>query len=160
VHVSQGVACVECHGRIDQMPLTKLNQPLQMKWCLECHNDPYPNLRPAEQMFDFAQWESVSKESWFVPNETYHINVSQLDNCSVCHYSRVKRMNRRAVTNDRLTQSLRQAKGPELWRSLDELSQSPEFLESFHREFPSGASEWHDDVSRRTFLKMMAASFA
>ena len=29
-----------------------------------------------------------------------------------------------------------------------------------HREFPKGASEWLDDVSRRGFLKLMGASMA
>ena len=29
-----------------------------------------------------------------------------------------------------------------------------------HREFPKGASEWLDSVSRRGFLKLMGASMA
>ena len=29
------------------------------------------------------------------------------------------------------------ARGPAYWRSLDELAQSPEFLERLHREFPA-----------------------
>ena len=53
-----------------------------------------------------------------------------------------------------------QAKGPEYWRSLEELAGSPEFQEMLHREFPKGASEWLDSVSRRGFLKLMGASLA
>ena len=48
--------------------------------------------------------------------------------------------------------------GPEYWRSLEELAASPEFQEALHREFPKGASEWVDSVSRRGFLKVMGAS--
>jgi molybdopterin-containing oxidoreductase family iron-sulfur binding subunit len=48
--------------------------------------------------------------------------------------------------------------GPEYWRSLEELAGSPEFQEALHREFPKGASEWLDTVSRRGFLKVMGAS--
>jgi molybdopterin-containing oxidoreductase family iron-sulfur binding subunit len=50
--------------------------------------------------------------------------------------------------------------GPEYWRSLEELAWSPAFQEALHREFPKGASEWVDSVSRRGFLKVMGASMA
>ncbi len=46
------------------------------------------------------------------------------------------------------------------WRSLDELAGTPGFEEMLHREFPEAASEWADGASRRTFLKLMAASLA
>jgi MoCo/4Fe-4S cofactor protein with predicted Tat translocation signal len=52
------------------------------------------------------------------------------------------------------------ATGRRYWRSLEELADTPQFREWLHREFPAGASEWTDDVSRRHFLKIMAASFA
>ena len=50
--------------------------------------------------------------------------------------------------------------GQQYWRSLDEVAETPEFKEMLHREFPDGASEWEDGVSRRSFLKMAAASLA
>jgi hypothetical protein len=39
VHVTAGVGCVECHGRIDQMERVRQEKPLAMGWCLECHRD-------------------------------------------------------------------------------------------------------------------------
>jgi molybdopterin-containing oxidoreductase family iron-sulfur binding subunit len=48
--------------------------------------------------------------------------------------------------------------GPEYWRSLEELAGSEDFQTALHREFPKGASEWVDSVSRRGFLKVMGAS--
>ncbi len=48
--------------------------------------------------------------------------------------------------------------GPEYWRSLEELAGSEDFQTALHREFPKGASEWIDSVSRRGFLKVMGAS--
>ena len=48
--------------------------------------------------------------------------------------------------------------GPEYWRSLEELASSQDFQDALHREFPKGASEWVDSVSRRGFLKVMGAS--
>jgi molybdopterin-containing oxidoreductase family iron-sulfur binding subunit len=50
--------------------------------------------------------------------------------------------------------------GKDYWRSLEELAGSAEFQEALHREFPKGASEWIDSVSRRGFLKVMGASMA
>src|ERR1700732_1442454 len=55
---------------------------------------------------------------------------------------------------------LAETNGPEYWRSLEELAGSPDFQEMLHREFPKGASEWLDSVSRRGFLKLMGASLA
>ncbi|HTZ96392.1 MAG TPA: TAT-variant-translocated molybdopterin oxidoreductase [Terriglobales bacterium] len=53
-----------------------------------------------------------------------------------------------------------ETKGPQFWRSLEELAGSAEFREMMHREFPKGASEWLDGVSRRGFMKLMGASLA
>jgi len=55
---------------------------------------------------------------------------------------------------------LAETTGPEFWRSLEELAGSAEFREMMRREFPKGASEWLDTVSRRGFLKLMGASLA
>jgi len=49
--------------------------------------------------------------------------------------------------------------GPKYWRSLDQLAETPEFNEWVEREFPAGASEFTDPVSRRNFVKIMSASF-
>lgn len=44
-HLSAGVGCVSCHGRVDQMVEVRQEQPLSMSWCLDCHRDPASNLR-------------------------------------------------------------------------------------------------------------------
>src|SRR5512137_1971104 len=49
--------------------------------------------------------------------------------------------------------------GRTYWRSLDALAETPEFRQWMEREFPDGASEWSDPVSRRHFVKIMSASF-
>jgi MoCo/4Fe-4S cofactor protein with predicted Tat translocation signal len=61
---------------------------------------------------------------------------------------------------DEAREKLASADGPEFWRSLEELAGSREFQEQLHREFPKGASEWLDPVSRRGFLRLMGASMA
>ena len=49
--------------------------------------------------------------------------------------------------------------GQKYWRSLDQLADTPEFRQWLEREFPAGASEFADPVSRRNFVKLMSASF-
>ena len=55
---------------------------------------------------------------------------------------------------------LASAEGRLYWRSIGELTDSPEFHEYLHREFPEQASEWNDPKGRREFLKLMSASLA
>ena len=51
--------------------------------------------------------------------------------------------------------------GKRYWRSLGELSDTPEFRGWLEREFPAGAAQLEgDDWSRRGFLKLMGASMA
>ncbi|HSI15865.1 MAG TPA: TAT-variant-translocated molybdopterin oxidoreductase, partial [Chthoniobacter sp.] len=51
--------------------------------------------------------------------------------------------------------------GKKYWRSLGQLSDTPEFRGWLEREFPQGAAEMQSgDVSRRNFLKLMGASTA
>src|SRR5258706_8507139 len=50
--------------------------------------------------------------------------------------------------------------GKSYWRSLEELSDSPEFREFVEREYPQHAEEWNNPFERRTFLKLMGASLA
>lgn len=47
-HVTRGVSCVSCHGRVDQMAKVSQVAPLSMGWCLDCHRNPAPNVRPPE----------------------------------------------------------------------------------------------------------------
>ncbi len=51
--------------------------------------------------------------------------------------------------------------GKRYWRSLGELSDTPEFREWLEREFPAGVAELNGaEWSRRDFLKLMGASMA
>jgi MoCo/4Fe-4S cofactor protein with predicted Tat translocation signal len=51
--------------------------------------------------------------------------------------------------------------GKQYWRSLGELSDTPEFRGWLEREFPAGAAQLEgDEWSRRGFLKLMGASMA
>jgi hypothetical protein len=83
-HLSAGVSCVSCHGRIDQMIEVRQEKPLNMAWCLDCHRDPAPNLRPAEL---------VTKLDWVPDRDPAEIgreiiaqkHIDPPTNCSGCH---------------------------------------------------------------------------
>jgi hypothetical protein len=49
-HVNVGVGCIECHGLVSQMETVRTVAPLNMAWCLKCHRDPVPFLRPRDQV--------------------------------------------------------------------------------------------------------------
>jgi hypothetical protein len=51
-HVQIGIGCESCHGRIDRMDGSGVQQahPLSMGWCLDCHNAPEAHLRPKDKV--------------------------------------------------------------------------------------------------------------
>ena len=49
--------------------------------------------------------------------------------------------------------------GPKYWRSLDQLTEKPEFRQWMDREFPTGASIAPSGEARRDWIKLMSASF-
>ncbi len=55
---------------------------------------------------------------------------------------------------------LARERGPRYWRSLEELSRSPEFEVFLGEEFPRLEPVWRSSVSRRDTLRLMAASMA
>jgi len=86
-HVTRGVSCVECHGRVDKMEIVHQEKPLSMSWCLDCHRNPDVHLRdpalvtkldwgidrtPGQMLIDGALWR-----------ERNGLNPSQ--DCSTCH---------------------------------------------------------------------------
>jgi hypothetical protein len=74
VHLAAGVGCVSCHGRIDQMEVVRLDEPIAMGWCLDCHRNPEPNLRPKEE---------ITNMTYDGPVAEAEVNPPQ--HCSGCH---------------------------------------------------------------------------
>jgi hypothetical protein len=86
IHVSKGVGCVTCHGRVDDMPLTSQAASLQMAWCLDCHRHPEPNLRPRDQVFTMNRDPAISggaSRDWVTRYEVRP--AAALTDCSTCH---------------------------------------------------------------------------
>ncbi len=82
-HINVGVGCVSCHGRVDQMEQVRQVKPLSMSFCLECHRNPAPHLRPLDKVTDMNfsptdEWMKVAK----IRATTLHPPV---ESCSGCH---------------------------------------------------------------------------
>lgn len=83
-HVTRGIGCVSCHGRIDTMERVAQREKLSMGWCLDCHRAPEQNLRPVEFVtkMDWAPTEDQEVLGARL-KESNHINPPQ--DCSTCH---------------------------------------------------------------------------
>ena len=84
IHVHAGVGCASCHGRIDRMEVVYQAKPLSMGWCLDCHRNPAPHIRKAEE---------VTNMDW-VPPRNHAVEAARIvrekrirppEDCSGCH---------------------------------------------------------------------------
>ena len=88
IHIKKGVSCVSCHGRVDEMPLVWKEKSMNMAFCIDCHKNPKPNLRPRDFVTDLA-WKPKPEDAAKMGDELfekYHVmGRTQLTNCSTCH---------------------------------------------------------------------------
>jgi hypothetical protein len=84
IHIKKGVACVTCHGRVDQMPLTWREKTLHMTWCLDCHRHPERYVRPREQVFSM-DWQPSEDQISLGKKLVKKYNIQKLTDCSICH---------------------------------------------------------------------------
>jgi hypothetical protein len=85
-HVTRGVGCVTCHGRIDQMEEVYQHEPLSMGWCLDCHREPEKNLRPPEEVTNMA-WAPPDGADPVAYGKMLRAknNLNPPTDCSTCH---------------------------------------------------------------------------
>jgi hypothetical protein len=80
VHLAASVGCVSCHGRIDQMDVVRQDQPLNMGWCIECHRNPGPNLRPKDQITNMTWTPSTDEAAQYA-----EATIRGPEHCTGCH---------------------------------------------------------------------------
>jgi hypothetical protein len=78
-HLPAGVGCASCHGRIDQMEVVRLDAPLAMSWCLDCHRDPGPHLRPKSELTNMSWSSNVASPVLAATS------VRAPEHCTGCH---------------------------------------------------------------------------
>lgn len=84
IHVQKGVGCETCHGRVDLMGQVQQTAPLTMGWCLSCHRDPAPELRPIQAMTVMGWTPTPAGDSSGRALAVYY-HVRRLTNCTACH---------------------------------------------------------------------------
>ncbi len=82
IHVHKGIGCESCHGRVDEMARIYQVPPLTMHWCLDCHRDPVPNVRPHSAVTEMG-WQPPDPAAQAELAKAYH--VSPETSCSTCH---------------------------------------------------------------------------
>ena len=84
IHVSKGVGCSTCHGRVDQMPLMYRANRLHMEWCLGCHRAPEQFVRPRDQIYNM-EWEAPADQPELGRKLVREYKIHKLTDCAVCH---------------------------------------------------------------------------
>jgi len=84
VHVRAGVGCASCHGRIDTMEVVHQVKPLSMSWCLGCHRQPEPYLRPLNQVTNM-HWKPPPDQAEFARKAMSERHLKPPVDCSGCH---------------------------------------------------------------------------
>jgi len=87
IHVKKGVGCVTCHGRVDEMPAVTKVASLQMAWCLDCHRNPAPHLRPPEEItsMTWAPPEDAAARTALAAELMKKYDVHSRVSCTTCH---------------------------------------------------------------------------
>ncbi len=86
IHVSKGVGCVVCHGELGRMALTAKAEPLDMRWCIECHREPGSRLQSQGRLFAALKPPAPESTALEALALAYAVHPDHLTNCSTCHH--------------------------------------------------------------------------
>jgi hypothetical protein len=75
---------VSCHERIDQMDEVYQAKPLSMSWCVDCHRDPEPNLRPPSEVTNMT-WKAPGDPVAYGKTLRAQNHINPPTDCSTCH---------------------------------------------------------------------------
>lgn len=84
IHISKGVGCSTCHGRVDQMPLIWRQNPMQMEWCLDCHRNAERYVRPRADVFKM-DYEPPEDQLALGQKLVKEYKIKHLTDCYTCH---------------------------------------------------------------------------
>jgi hypothetical protein len=84
IHVSKGVGCATCHGRVDLMPQVYQVQSLQMSWCLDCHRSPEKYVRPRQEIYRM-DYRPPADQLGLGRKLVAEYQIRKLTDCSTCH---------------------------------------------------------------------------
>ncbi len=85
IHIAKGVGCQSCHGAVETMALTYKAKTLTMEFCLDCHRNPGPRLRPRSALYDTNWTRGADTPDAAELLAAYHVPDRNLTDCSLCH---------------------------------------------------------------------------
>jgi len=83
-HIRAQIGCESCHGDVSKMEKVTKVKPLSMGWCLDCHRNPAPHIRPSNMITKFT-WEPAENQLDQARKVMIEKNVNPKVQCSVCH---------------------------------------------------------------------------
>jgi hypothetical protein len=86
IHVNRGVSCVECHGKINEMPVVTHAQPLSMGFCLDCHRSPEARVREPGDVYNLNSKTIAATSGAEAGKKFVHDwNIKPPQSCTGCH---------------------------------------------------------------------------
>ncbi len=83
-HVTRGVSCASCHGRVDKMDVVRQVETLSMSWCLDCHRAPDAHLRDPRLVTDLA-WTPPGDRTVYGQAQRASRGIKPSEDCTTCH---------------------------------------------------------------------------
>ena len=101
-HLNRGISCQSCHGDVHKMEKVYHAEDHSMGWCLDCHRDPAPHVRPLEEVYNLEYdagkylrenevYSDTDKKNRITDPEELgkflvnHWGISPKESCSTCH---------------------------------------------------------------------------
>ena len=85
IHVKKGIGCASCHGKVQEMQLTRQVASLHMEWCLDCHRHPEEHVRPRSEIFNMEWDPGKADQAKLGARLVAEYNIRRRTDCSTCH---------------------------------------------------------------------------
>ncbi|MGD9899281.1 MAG: cytochrome c3 family protein [Calditrichaceae bacterium] len=83
-HVRAGIGCESCHGNVAAMEVVEQKEPLSMSWCIDCHRNPEPFIRPHSDITKM-NWKPPANQFEFARRVIDEKKIKPPVDCSGCH---------------------------------------------------------------------------
>ncbi len=83
-HIKAGVGCESCHGNVAAMEVVEQKEPLSMSWCIDCHRNPEPFIRPPGDITKM-NWTPPANQLEFARKVIDEKKIKPPVDCSGCH---------------------------------------------------------------------------
>lgn len=83
IHIHKGIACVKCHGEVNEMPLMWREHTLHMQWCLDCHRQPELFVGDRKDVFNATMSSTIDPST--ASDLVAEYGIKSKTSCYTCH---------------------------------------------------------------------------